>query len=141
MTDDALIVRPDNAQGAPREQTVELAQSVAAVSYSGPLPPVEDFERYEAAVPGAGERIIALAEASSERSYEIQIDDNRTTRHVTWSMFAMVAVVALAALVVSLVLVGAGSPLLGSLASTASAVFIGLGVLLTWWRGRRADAD
>ena len=33
-----------------------------SISYRGPLPTAEQFERYERAVPGAGDRIIGMAE-------------------------------------------------------------------------------
>ncbi|HUX22343.1 MAG TPA: DUF2335 domain-containing protein [Spirochaetia bacterium] len=40
-----------------------------SVSYSGPLPPAAEFERYNAALPGAAERILALAEKEAEHRH------------------------------------------------------------------------
>jgi uncharacterized membrane protein len=37
-----------------------------AVSYSGPLPPANQFAEYERALPGAADRILALAEKEAE---------------------------------------------------------------------------
>jgi len=38
-------------------------------AYSGPLPPAADFERYNAALPGAAERILAMAEKEAEHRH------------------------------------------------------------------------
>jgi uncharacterized membrane protein len=47
------------------EEHSVTAQS-RSVTYSGPLPPAEEFERYEKAHPGTAERILALAEKEAE---------------------------------------------------------------------------
>jgi uncharacterized membrane protein len=40
--------------------------------YSGPLPPSNEFERYDKALPGAAERILALAEREAEHRHKIE---------------------------------------------------------------------
>jgi uncharacterized membrane protein len=40
------------------------------VSYSGPLPPSSEFAQYEKALPGAAERILALAEKEVEHRHK-----------------------------------------------------------------------
>jgi uncharacterized membrane protein len=40
--------------------------------YSGPLPPASEFERYEKAMPGAAERVLALAEREAEHRHKIE---------------------------------------------------------------------
>ena len=121
---------------------MELVHEVSTVeSYSGPLPSATEFARYEEAVEGAGERIISLAENTSKRTYEAHLDDNRLGRHVIWSVTVVAAIVFTAQVIVSRDLISAGSVELGSIASIASAVFVGLGVLLTWRRGRKSSQD
>lgn len=128
------------------ERFVELAQAQSSIqgfsqSYSGPLPPAAEFARYDEAVPGAGERIIELAENSSRRSLEAQLDDNRLGRHVTWSIVILGIALFGAQVLIARDLIAEGSVELGSVAAIASAIFIGLGVLVNWWRGRKKDGD
>lgn len=121
---------------------MELVHEVSTVqSYSGPLPPAAEFARYEEAVEGAGERIISLAENSSKRTYEAHLDDNRLGRHVIWSVAVLGVIIFTAQVIISRQLISAGSVELGSVASIASAVFVGIGVLLTWRRGRRSNEE
>lgn len=123
-------------------RVMEIIHEVSTVeSYSGPLPPASEFVRYEEAVPGAGERIIGLAENSSKRTYEAHLDDNRLGRHLLWSVVVLGAIILTAQVIVSRDLISAGSVELGSVASIASAAFVGLGVLLTWRRGRKTSQD
>ena len=123
-------------------RVMEIIHEVSTVeSYSGPLPPAAEFIRYEEAVPGAGERIIGLAENTSKRTYEAHLDDNRLGRHVLWSVVVLGAIVFIAQVIVSRDLISAGSVELGSVASIASAAFVGIGVLLTWRHGRKASQD
>jgi uncharacterized membrane protein len=41
-------------------------------TYSGPLPPAADFERYNAALPGAAERILAMAEKEAAHRHDAE---------------------------------------------------------------------
>lgn len=129
MSQDEIVTTPDITE-------VERYEQAVAMSYQGPLPPAREFERYEIASTGAGKAILDLAENSSRRTFEAQLDTNRTARHITWSVVAIVAVVTTAVAVVSLALIDAGSETLGAIGSIAGAFFIGLGVLVTWIRGR-----
>lgn len=146
--DPELIPSDDSGEPDPElvsqvaRRFMELVHEVNTVqSYSGPLPPASEFARYEEAVEGAGERIISLAENSSKRTYEAHLDDNRLGRHVIWSVTVVAVIVFTAQVIISRDLISAGSVELGSIASLASAVFVGLGVLLTWRRGRRSSQD
>ena len=149
-TSRALIITPsDDSKDADPEvinqiahRVMEIIHEVSTVeSYSGPLPPAAEFIRYEKAVPGAGERIIGLAENASKRTYEAHLDDNRLGRHVIWSVVALGAIVFTAQVIVSRDLISAGSVELGSVAAIASAAFVGLGVMTTWKRGRKISQD
>jgi uncharacterized membrane protein len=40
--------------------------------YSVPLPPASEFERYEKVMPGAAERVLALAEREAEHRHKIE---------------------------------------------------------------------
>jgi uncharacterized membrane protein len=44
----------------------------AAMQYSGPLPPPEALERYNQILPGAAERIIAMAESQHSHRQELE---------------------------------------------------------------------
>lgn len=92
-------------------------------------------------MPGAGERIIGLAENASKRTHEAHLDDNRLGRQMLWSLVVLGAIFFAAQVIVSRDLISAGSVELGSVASIASAVFVGIGVLLTWRRGRRTSQE
>lgn len=46
-----------------------VRQEILARSYSGPIPPAEEFEKYEKALPGAGDRILKLAEKEQENRH------------------------------------------------------------------------
>ena len=41
-----------------------------ALSYSGPLPPANQFAEYERTLPGAADRILALAEKEAEHRHQ-----------------------------------------------------------------------
>lgn len=52
-----------------RQQVQELdavGPGTILASYQGPLPPASQFAKYEAAVPGAGERILQMAEKEQQ---------------------------------------------------------------------------
>lgn len=57
---------PTRPSGGAQPPAVVRHQSV---SYSGPLPPAAEFERYNVALPGAAERILALAEKETEHRH------------------------------------------------------------------------
>ncbi|WP_419841305.1 hypothetical protein [Candidatus Poriferisodalis sp.] len=115
----------------------ENIETELSLSYSGPLPPAYEFEQYERASPGAGKEILTLAESTSRRSHEAQLDTNRTARHLAWAGVALITVVAFMVLVISLMLINAGAEWLGAIGSLAGAVFIGLGALAQWTNSRR----
>lgn len=46
--------------------------AAAKISYEGPLPPSSEFERYNFIVPGAAERILAMAERSLAHAHDIE---------------------------------------------------------------------
>jgi len=55
-------------------QYPELRASVVSFTqrfHQGPLPPPEDFKAYEAALPGACDRILSMAEAQQKHAFSI----------------------------------------------------------------------
>lgn len=50
----------------------ETSLTVQAAAYSGPLPPPEALARYNEILPGAADRIIAMAERQSQHREEIE---------------------------------------------------------------------
>lgn len=47
-------------------------QVAASYSFSGPLPPPEALDKYNQALPGAAERILAMAEKQSDHRRELE---------------------------------------------------------------------
>ena len=66
----------ENKQVTARKQEMQnghhMKTEVTASTYSGPLPPAEAFEKYEAVCPGAADRIIAMAERQAAHRQEIE---------------------------------------------------------------------
>jgi len=73
-SDDALPVSTGPEAGESDNERGVSRQFVQA-AYVGPLPPAAEFERYEDALPGAADRILAMAER------EQQARLNRETTH------------------------------------------------------------
>jgi uncharacterized membrane protein len=72
---------------ARRAEPAQKPASITAAHWSGPLPPPAALEQFETIVPGAAERILALAESehahrvSAERSaLQAEIDDDAACR-------------------------------------------------------------
>lgn len=56
----------------PNESAVEIRQTRVVEQYSGPIPPPDTMERYEALVPGAADRILRMAEREAEHGHALQ---------------------------------------------------------------------
>jgi uncharacterized membrane protein len=55
-----------------RQPHSELVITQAQTMYSGPLPSPEEFGRYESVLPGAADRIIAMAEKQAEHRQNLE---------------------------------------------------------------------
>ncbi len=62
-------------------QNAELRIQAMMRSFSGPLPPPEALERYNQILPGAAERIIAMAE--SQHSHRLELEKHVITSNVS----------------------------------------------------------
>jgi uncharacterized membrane protein len=51
--------------------------SSQSLMYSGPLPTSQEFQGYEQVLPGAADRILAIAEKESEHRHDIEKDELR----------------------------------------------------------------
>lgn len=71
--------------------------SLQIAHYTGPIPPANELAKYEEAVPGAAERILAMAERQSahRQSLEQQVVKGEITRS-HWGLVAGVSVTVLA---------------------------------------------
>jgi uncharacterized membrane protein len=72
-------VAPQELRNIGKEKRREMAQMVAvsttiSKTHIGPLPTPEDFKNYEAALPGAAERILAMAEREQHRRLEMNTE-------------------------------------------------------------------
>lgn len=86
---DALEAIVDPAEKLSRQQKQELVAVLRTltVHQSGPLPLASEFRGYEEAVPGAGDRILTMAEVSTQS----QIKINEESAHAEVSATAFVA--------------------------------------------------
>lgn len=78
MTRRQSKARPDSAAipTQPQEKTQEKA--IIHQSYQGPIPPSLELERYEQVLPGAAERILAMAEREQASRHDREDLETRT---------------------------------------------------------------
>lgn len=57
----------------PKEEQIEFVQMAMQKSFSGPLPPSDDFARYEQVTPGAGDRILKMAEDQAKHRQSLEM--------------------------------------------------------------------
>lgn len=69
-----------------------LVRHEQTVSYSGPLPPPSDLQRFEQILPGAAERIMRMAELQSEhrRQLESQVVSSGVRKSERGLMFGLI---------------------------------------------------
>lgn len=69
-------------------------------TFSGPLPPATDFEHYNAVLPGAADRIVAMAENEQQIRSDGQAgmlaNDRRRVTGATWIGLALIGIAGLA---------------------------------------------
>lgn len=78
--DEALI-------GLPKEKQEQIRSIIAIkqeVAYSGPIPPPEHFAQYESVLPGASERILAMAEREQEHRHHNDREFNKLSFIGLW---------------------------------------------------------
>jgi uncharacterized membrane protein len=64
-------------KGKPPQAQRSHSQSspqITTMEYSGPLPPAAEMGRFEEILPGAAERILAMAESSQKHTQEMEYD-------------------------------------------------------------------
>lgn len=64
--------RKNRNRGMAQSQSAELRVQAMMQAFSGPLPPPEALERYNQILPGAAERIIAMAESQHAHRQELE---------------------------------------------------------------------
>ncbi len=112
-------------RGGNEQQIIETRVS----EYSGPLPPVEDFEGYERVLPGAADRIMTMAEKEQKLRMQAapRILDNES-KQINGAVATSIGMIIVAGLAVwqgfDLLAVFFGAP---GLASLIRQIFI-------WWR-------
>lgn len=73
----------------PEKEKLKLLSLVfTSSSYEGPLPPSKQFKGYEDTIPGAGDRIIKMAEAINDAS--VRRMDARTKVHIRQNTFGFI---------------------------------------------------
>jgi uncharacterized membrane protein len=111
-------VRPGRAQ----EAAHVVYEMMVAQSHSGPLPSAAEFARYEATLPGAADRIVAMTEREQAHRHDLQGQAIRADIRLKGrgQLFA------LAALIMSLLVVA----LLAYWGHATAAVTLGTGVIV-----------
>jgi uncharacterized membrane protein len=130
------VVQKAPAQGGPGGG---LGANVRAVSleYSGPLPPANEIQKYEAACPGLADRIVKMAEAEQAHRHRM---DERVVRHQarrSWGGLITGSVIALAFLVGAVYLIARGSGVEGTILGTVDLVAL----VTVFVLGRRPSPD
>ena len=74
-----------------QDTDIPLTRQVTQVSYSGPIPPAEEFARYEEVHPGSADRLFSMAEREQE-----EIVSFRKNSLVVATIVAIVTIVAIA---------------------------------------------
>ncbi len=78
-------------------QPVVLHQTTGIV-HSGPLPPAQEFERYEKTYPGAAERILLAAEKEAAHRHALEnkmVDDNSKSARLGQYLAFAIAIMAM----------------------------------------------
>ena len=92
-------------ENLPEEKRGHLVRLLVASTriestFSGPLPPASEFEHYNAVLPGAADRILALAEKEQQIRADGQAgglaNDRRRVTGATWIGLALIGVAGLA---------------------------------------------
>lgn len=100
---------PNNPPKPPARREANSAVA-SAEFFAGPLPSPDILARYEQVIPGAAERILAIAEADAKHQREIELAalraEEASVRRGQWLGFA----IALFALTISVVALYLGSP-------------------------------
>lgn len=110
-----------------------------AVGFGGPLPPAEEFARYEQVCPGAADRIIAMAENQSRHRQAIENKSIEMTSRDSLLGLIFAFVFALATLVAGVWLVIQEHPVVGTIFGG-----VGLGTVVTSfmkWRIIQASTE
>ena len=97
----------------PEEEKAHVLQ--IATKFSGPLPPPEDFARYEHTLPGTADRIVTMA----EKALDGAIEDEAQARRNEWLLLNGSTIIGLALLCVAALATWLGN--------FTVAVFLGLG--------------
>jgi uncharacterized membrane protein len=108
------------------------------MSFEGPLPPPQLLAQYEAAIPGLGERIIALMEQQTE--HRISLEKSVIGSDITQSKWGLVAgfVVAMTGLGVSYYLIATGNGVAGAAVTGVDLVSLA-GTFIYGTASRRAE--
>jgi len=116
------VLRPVVMQGREQE-AVTLVRSLM-LRYQGPIPLAAEFKAYEEAVPGAGSRILAMAEANQVNAFEINRDliDREGELRGRGQLLAFFALMAMLLLTGACVLTG--HPIVGTAFGTGTVVAV-----------------
>ena len=111
-------------------EAVQVVSMLIAQSHSGPLPAPRDFANYDRALPGAAERILAMAE--NEQTHRHGIEDNLVARElgfkVRGQLFAFIGLLVMLGAVLAMSVMGhatAGASLGGAVIIGVVALFLG----------------
>ncbi len=129
--------QPQNSEAGLVSQDRRTALSLST-SYSGPLPPPSMLKAYDDVIPGAAERILALAERQAAHRQKIESTVVRGDTMRSWAGLIAGAFVAVLFLGVAALLVSTGHDLAGVAIGTTTLVSI-VGTFIYGTESRRRE--
>jgi len=112
-----------------------LSIEAAAFSFSGPIPPPQTLAQYESAIPGAGDRIILMAEQQAGHRQDREREESQASISLSNRGLNFAFIVTMTIILGGLGLVASGKELYG-LATPATAIATCAGIFVY---GKHAD--
>lgn len=121
--DNSTLERESTSPALPVNSATTLTR-VTTATYVGPLPPAAEFQKYNAITPGAGDRILTMAEKEQQHRHEMErllfeaeitdgIKERAENKRGQWMAWS----IALVMIAVGAFLIYTGHPIIGSLLS------------------------
>lgn len=118
-------------QNRPAKMVAARLEQHVSVQYSGPLPDPQTFAGYESITPGAGERILGMAEREQAHRHSVEkllaeasardtAEERREIRRSQWLAWSIAVIV----ICIGGVLIYSGHPITGSLLTGGTLVGI-----------------
>ena len=143
---------PDDAEPASQEviEAPEPGDRIARIeerhfeaTFTSPLPPPQFLDAYEATLPGAADRILALTESEAEHRQQmvarlVDADAHRTRRGLLY-VFVLASIIVVAVTSFAIVAVIVGHPVIGALVVILEICGVALSYLYAMAKSQKGD--